>query len=119
MGWSAPIAAPKCPACKAAVFPAESFMASDRTPFHKKCVKCRKCGKALNASTLNEHQTQLYCRPCYDIIFNLQSGGGDSYEGILTEEEKRRQEEQSRKQQEKSKRSKEERRCPACDMRVS
>ena len=35
MGWSAPIAAPKCPACKAAVFPAESFMASDRTPFHK------------------------------------------------------------------------------------
>ena len=39
--------------------------------------------------------------------------------GILTEDEKRRKEEELRKKQEKSKRSKEEKRCPACNMRVS
>merc|ERR1711973_730432 len=103
MGWSAPPAAPKCPSCSSSVFPAEAFMACDRTPYHKKCIKCKKCGKGLTAATLNEHQKQLYCLPCYDIVFNQQSCGGSTYEGIVTPDDLKR---------------KEERKCPACDMRT-
>ena len=69
--WTAPPAAPKCPACSTSVFPAESFMAADRKPFHKKCVKCKSCNKVLTSATLNEHETQLYCKACYDNIFML------------------------------------------------
>ena len=61
---------PECPACRAPVYPAESFMASDRTPFHKSCVKCRNCTKTLTSNTLNEHNQQLYCRPCYENLLN-------------------------------------------------
>jgi len=118
--WTGPTsgAAPKCPACNVSVYPAESFMASDRTPFHKKCVKCRKCSKKLTAATLHEHQRQLYCKPCYDIIFNQQSGGGDSYQGIVTADEIKRKEMEEMKRLERSKRTKEERRCPTCDKRT-
>ena len=61
---------PECPACRAPVYPAESFMASDRTPFHKSCVKCRNCSKTLTSNTLNEHNQHLYCRPCYENLLN-------------------------------------------------
>ena len=44
-------------------------MAVDRTPFHKQCVKCKQCGKGLNSATLNEHDKQLYCKPCYENVF--------------------------------------------------
>ena len=44
-------------------------MAVDRTPFHKQCVKCKQCGKGLNSATLNEHNKQLYCKPCYENVF--------------------------------------------------
>ena len=56
MPWAPPTAVPKCPACKISVYPAEAFMASDRRPFHKQCVKCFNCRKALNSSTINNHQ---------------------------------------------------------------
>ena len=39
-----------------------------RKPYHKKCVKCKSCSKALTPATLNEHQTQLYC-----LVFSLSS----------------------------------------------
>ena len=71
MGWTnkwAP-AVPKCPACKTSVYPAEACMAVDRTPFHKQCVKCKTCSKPLAPSDINEHQTQLYCKACYDNVF--------------------------------------------------
>merc|ERR1719219_520090 len=106
MGWTAPPQAPKCPACQTSVFPAESFMASDRTPFHKRCVKCKNCNKSLTSATLNEHKTQLYCLPCYDVVFNQQSAGGSQYQGFLTAEEKKAREEEKLRKLEKSKRSK-------------
>ena len=106
-------------------------------------MKCRKCSKKLTAATLHEHQRQLYCKPCYDIIFNQQvsgslipdgvwwanclhsnpiihqSGGGDSYQGIVTADEIKRKEMEEMKRLERSKRTKEERRCPTCDKRVT
>ena len=82
---------PQCPACSRSVYPAEAFMAVDRTPFHRACVKCRQCGKvalvlallllhiidnyyyhywqALTSASINEHQLQLYCSLCYANIF--------------------------------------------------
>merc|ERR1712243_493165 len=94
-------------------FPAESFMAADRKPFHKKCVKCKSCNKVLTSATLNEHETQLYCKACYDNIFMLMAIGGGQYEGIITPEDLRRMEEEEKKRLQKAKRAKEERRrCP-------
>eukprot|EP00092_Neocalanus_flemingeri_P025527 GFUD01027675.1.p1 GENE.GFUD01027675.1~~GFUD01027675.1.p1 ORF type:complete len:214 (+),score=60.61 GFUD01027675.1:62-643(+) len=118
MGWSAPPKAPQCPACKTSVFPAESFMAADRKPFHKKCVKCKTCTKVLTSATLNEHQTQLYCQSCYVSVFMPQKPGGESYGGIVTPEDLKRKEEEERKKLEKAKRAKAERRCPTCDMKT-
>merc|ERR1711874_92367 len=86
MGWSAPPAAPRCPACKTSVYPAESVMAMDRTPFHRVCVKCKTCGKTLNTTNLNEHNTQLYCKACYEGLFDAHDyhtahSGGHQEEG--------------------------------------
>jgi len=70
--WSAPPPAPQCPACSRSVFPPEAYMASDRTPFHKKCLKCSKCQKSLTPASLNEHEKKLFCPLCYENLFNPQ-----------------------------------------------
>eukprot|EP00090_Calanus_glacialis_P014120 TRINITY_DN22780_c0_g1_i3.p1 TRINITY_DN22780_c0_g1~~TRINITY_DN22780_c0_g1_i3.p1 ORF type:complete len:151 (+),score=41.96 TRINITY_DN22780_c0_g1_i3:76-528(+) len=70
MTWSAPPPAPQCPACKKSVFAPEAYMASDRTPFHKACLKCSKCKKSLTPASLNEHEKKLFCPLCYEDMFN-------------------------------------------------
>merc|ERR1711942_283089 len=67
-----PPPAPQCPACSRSVFPPEAYMASDRTPFHKKCLKCSKCQKSLTPASLNEHEKKLFCPLCYENLFNPQ-----------------------------------------------
>jgi len=69
MPWTAPNPSPLCPACSRSVFPAEAYMASDRRPFHKLCVKCSVCAKKLSAGTLNEHAGHLFCYACYAAKF--------------------------------------------------
>ena len=69
MPWTNPNPAPICPTCSRSVFPAEAYMASDRRPHHKQCVKCVHCSKRLSAATLNEHTGKLYCNTCYANIF--------------------------------------------------
>jgi len=119
MGWSAPPAAPKCPCCKVSVYPAEAVMASDRKPYHKKCVKCKSCAKSLTPATLNEHQTQLYCLPCYELVYNTNAYSLGSYGGIVTPEDIARREAEERARLEKAERAKRERRCPTCEMKVA
>ena len=118
MGWTAPPSAPKCPSCKISVYPAEAFIAADRTPFHKKCVKCATCTKTLTSATLNEHQTKLYCRGCYDSLFMSPDFSSGNYEGIVTPEDIQRAEEEERKKKEREERHKKERRCPGCDKKA-
>ncbi len=118
MPWTAPPTAPRCPACNTSVFPAEAFMAADRKPFHKQCVKCFKCHKALNPATINEHQSQLFCKACYDGIFMPQEYSTGTYGGIVTPDDIRRREEEEKRRAEKAERAKRERRCPGCDMKV-
>ena len=76
MPWNAPNPAPKCPFCEKSVFPAESYMAADRRPFHKQCVKCFDCTKNLVPATINEHQGALYCHFCYSNKFMPQVRDG-------------------------------------------
>lgn len=118
MPWVAPTAVPRCPVCKLPVYPAEAFMASDRRPFHKQCVKCFNCKKPLTASTINNHQDQLFCKNCYDEIFMSHDYTTSYYGGIVTPEDIRRKEEEEKKRLERAERAKRERRCPKCDMKA-
>ena len=74
MPWNAPSPAPKCPYCGKPVFPAEAYMAADRRPYHKQCVKCWTCGKKLVPATINNHEGKLYCPACYANKFMPQVG---------------------------------------------
>jgi len=93
-------------------------MACDRTPFHKKCVKCKSCKKNLTPATLNEHQTQLYCDDCYAIVYNAHNYTSGVYGGIVTPQDLLKAEEEERKRLEKAERAKRDRRCPGCDMKT-
>ena len=62
-------ASPLCPACSYPVYPAEGWIGSDRTPFHKRCLKCRRCKKMLSPLTINEHRNNLFCKACYHAVF--------------------------------------------------
>lgn len=110
--------APKCPACTCPVYPAETFMAGDRTPFHKACVKCFNCKKSLNSQTLNNHLNQLFCMPCYQMLFNAQDYDLGSYGGIVTPEDIARKEREEKERLERAERAKREKRCPGCDMKA-
>ena len=66
--WNAPPSS-LCPVCSRSAFPAESFIAADRTPYHLACLKCQHCNKRLTATTLAEHEKMLYCNTCYQDIF--------------------------------------------------
>jgi len=48
-------------------------MASDRTPYHKVCLKCCECARKLDVMSLNEHEKLLYCCVCYQALFQAQS----------------------------------------------
>merc|ERR1712228_1088397 len=60
MGWKAPPSS-ICPVCSMSAFPAESYMAADRTPYHRACLKCNKCCKRLTPSSMAEHDKMSYC----------------------------------------------------------
>ncbi|XP_023324100.1 cysteine and glycine-rich protein 1 [Eurytemora carolleeae] len=123
MPWTNPNPSPICPTCSRSVFPAEAYMASDRRPHHKQCVKCVHCSKRLSASTLNEHAGKLYCNLCYTNMFMPQENNIEErvvmqvlpVGGIYTalEEEKRRAEEE-RRRKEMEERARKEGGCPSC-----
>merc|ERR1712228_810184 len=73
MGWKAPPSS-ICPVCSMSAFPAESYMAADRTPYHKACLKCNQCCKRLTPSSMAEHDKMLYCDNCYQLIFIEKAG---------------------------------------------
>ena len=131
--WTAPSPSPRCPACTGPVYPAEAFMASDRTPFHKSCVRCVNCKKTLTSNTLNEHMLQLYCRTCYEdiikpkvtrgafpaerISLSFQAFHAGNYGGLVEPGDFERREEEKKREREKAERKKKEKRCPKCDRR--
>eukprot|EP00092_Neocalanus_flemingeri_P014151 GFUD01015265.1.p2 GENE.GFUD01015265.1~~GFUD01015265.1.p2 ORF type:complete len:165 (-),score=48.34 GFUD01015265.1:16-456(-) len=69
MPWKSSTPSPLCPACSRSSYPAESYMAADRTPYHLACLMCHQCSKKLTPATLAEHDKQLYCSVCYQEMF--------------------------------------------------
>merc|ERR1739841_51731 len=65
-----------CPLCSRSAYPAESYIAADRTPYHKACLKCGGCQKMLTSTSLNEHNKALYCQSCYQHQFLEMSDNG-------------------------------------------
>lgn len=113
-----PISAPKCPACKTNVYPAEHVMAADRKPYHRGCVKCFTCRVPLNPRTLNEHDEQLFCNTCYERLFNPVEFTVDYYNGIITPEDIERQKEKERQERERMERALRDKKCPTCEQKV-
>lgn len=97
MGWQAR-EAPRCPACQQAVYPAEHFMASDRRPYHKWCVRCVNCNVALTPRTINEHEEKLFCNNCYQLIYNPQMFNSFTFNGHISEEDRLKYERERQRQ---------------------
>ncbi|KAK6189695.1 hypothetical protein SNE40_001695 [Patella caerulea] len=55
---------PHCPRCGRTVYDAERAIGS-ATPWHKSCFNCNKCHKAIDSTTMNEYEGELYCKNCY------------------------------------------------------
>ncbi|KAF6018785.1 mlp-1 [Bugula neritina] len=60
--------APKCPRCLKSVYFAEEAIARGQK-WHKRCLTCGSCNKALESFTLNEHENDIYCKTCYTRNF--------------------------------------------------
>eukprot|EP01088_Endostelium_zonatum_P017090 TRINITY_DN4878_c0_g1_i1.p1 TRINITY_DN4878_c0_g1~~TRINITY_DN4878_c0_g1_i1.p1 ORF type:complete len:149 (-),score=36.23 TRINITY_DN4878_c0_g1_i1:51-497(-) len=54
----------KCPMCNKAVYFAERVTGSGYD-YHKLCLKCKNCGKALAPGNFAENKGTVYCKPCY------------------------------------------------------
>ncbi|XP_046335726.2 muscle LIM protein Mlp84B-like isoform X1 [Haliotis rufescens] len=66
--------AQKCPVCSKSVYFAEELKAIGKT-FHKLCLKCSKCNKLLDSTSVNDHDGSLFCRSCYSKNFGPKGYG--------------------------------------------
>ncbi|EGG01842.1 uncharacterized protein MELLADRAFT_49983 [Melampsora larici-populina 98AG31] len=62
-----------CPRCSGTVYHAEQVLALGKK-WHKRCLRCCKCSKALDA-TMCERDGTPYCSRCYDQAFGIESQG--------------------------------------------
>uniref|UniRef100_A0A0K3CL49 BY PROTMAP: gi/647402062/emb/CDR48370.1/ RHTO0S17e02190g1_1 [Rhodosporidium toruloides] n=1 Tax=Rhodotorula toruloides TaxID=5286 RepID=A0A0K3CL49_RHOTO len=66
--------APKCPTCGKAVYFAEQVIGPQGS-YHKACLKCVACGKALEPRLLLDHDGQAYCKSCHGKAFGAKGYG--------------------------------------------
>jgi len=73
----------KCPTCTKTVYFAEEVKAGGQS-YHKRCLKCAQCGKALDSGTANDRDKKVYCKMCYASVAGLKGfrGGGGAEGGI-------------------------------------
>jgi len=64
----------RCPRCNDRVYYAEKVVANGIN-WHKRCLRCAKCGKSLDSTTLNEHEEEIYCKACYGKCFGPKGFG--------------------------------------------
>jgi len=72
--------AQKCPTCGKSVYFAEEAKAAGRS-YHKRCLKCAQCGKALDPGSVNDRNDKIYCKICYSSVAGLKGFRGDGYAG--------------------------------------
>jgi len=67
----------KCPTCGKTVYFAEEAKAIGKS-FHRRCLKCAQCNKALDPGSLNDRDGKIYCKGCYNSVAGLKGfrGGG-------------------------------------------
>ncbi|XP_048585238.1 cysteine and glycine-rich protein 1 [Nematostella vectensis] len=53
-----------CPACGNEVFEAEK-VACNNNVYHKQCFACFNCKSKLESTTVNDHESGIYCPACY------------------------------------------------------
>jgi len=68
------MAAAQCPNCGKTVFFAEEVRAIGKS-WHKRCLKCAQCNKALDPGKINDRQGKVYCKGCYSSIAGLKGFG--------------------------------------------
>lgn len=54
----------ECPKCGKLVGFAEKVFGLN-CYWHPQCFACHNCGKVLNPSRCDDHESKPYCRPCY------------------------------------------------------
>jgi len=59
--------ATKCPKCDKAVYHAEEVKAIGKS-WHKRCLKCYQCNKALDTGSINDRNGEIYCKMCYRAV---------------------------------------------------
>lgn len=74
--------APKCPVCKESVYFAEEVKASGKS-YHKRCFRCKDCGKSLDSTTIAEHGDHIYCKNCHAKNFGTAGYGHGVGAGVL------------------------------------
>jgi len=70
----------QCPTCGKTVYFAEEVKAAGKS-FHKRCLKCAQCNKALDTGTVNDRNDKVYCKQCYSSVAGLKGFRGDGYAG--------------------------------------
>ncbi|XP_064634361.1 muscle LIM protein Mlp84B-like [Lineus longissimus] len=63
-----------CPRCGKAVYHAEKKEILNQK-WHKTCVKCLSCGRALDSRTVRDHDGELYCASCHSRDFGTKGIG--------------------------------------------
>jgi len=61
-----------CPRCDRVVYAAEQAMGPARKLYHKGCLSCLSCKKALLGGAVLEHDEEAYCRNCHIKLFSTQ-----------------------------------------------
>jgi len=70
----------KCPTCGKTVYFAEEVKAAGKS-YHKRCLKCAQCNKALDTGSVNDRNDKIYCKQCYGSVAGLKGFRGDGYAG--------------------------------------
>eukprot|EP01125_Pyxidicula_operculata_P011213 TRINITY_DN3666_c0_g1_i1.p1 TRINITY_DN3666_c0_g1~~TRINITY_DN3666_c0_g1_i1.p1 ORF type:complete len:169 (+),score=39.72 TRINITY_DN3666_c0_g1_i1:169-675(+) len=73
---------PKCARCGKTVYHNEKSVACGKD-WHTSCLKCKSCNKRLDATTLTEHDDEIFCKVCYGRNFGPK-GVGFGLGGSLT-----------------------------------
>ena len=51
------------------------FLFGCKMGYFQRCLRCAKCGKSLDSTTLNEHEEEIYCKACYGKCFGPKGFG--------------------------------------------
>ncbi|KJE93272.1 hypothetical protein CAOG_04084 [Capsaspora owczarzaki ATCC 30864] len=66
----APVNSDTCPRCSKTVYQAEKIRALDAN-WHKRCLSCEGCHKALAAGSFQARDNKPYCKTCFGTAYKV------------------------------------------------